>query len=118
MRQAGVLAAAALVALETMVDRLAEDHVRARELATGLAAIPGVIIDPTSVETNILMLQLRGGAAVHSAAIVALRELGLLVTPWTAEMFRLVTHRHIRSQDVPTVLAGFRSVCESHAESS
>src|SRR5947207_13285952 len=54
MRQAGVLAAAGLIALNDMVDRLAEDHANARRLATGLADLPGIDIDPTAVETNLI----------------------------------------------------------------
>ena len=63
MRQAGVLAAAGIVALETMVDRLAEDHANARRLAEGLAALPGVVLDPAQVQTNIVILELAPGAA-------------------------------------------------------
>ena len=56
MRQAGILAAACLVALDEMVDRLAEDHANARILAQGLAAIDGVLLDPTHVQTNLSTL--------------------------------------------------------------
>jgi threonine aldolase len=55
MRQAGVLAAAGIVALETMVDRLAEDHSNARKLAEGLAGLPGIVLDPKRVETNLVI---------------------------------------------------------------
>ena len=63
MRQAGVLAAAALVALEEMTERLAEDHANARRLAEGLSRIPGVLIDPTTIQTNIVILELADGDA-------------------------------------------------------
>ena len=58
MRQAGILAAAGIVALNEMVDRLAEDHANARRLADGLANIPGIAIEPETVETNILFFAL------------------------------------------------------------
>ena len=61
MRQAGVLAAAGLVALDTMVDRLAEDHANAKRLAAGLACLPGIVIDPSHVETNIVYAELEDG---------------------------------------------------------
>ena len=61
MRQAGVLASAAMVALDEMVERLAEDHANARRLAEGLSRIPGVVIDPDSIQTNIVIIELADG---------------------------------------------------------
>jgi threonine aldolase len=107
MRQAGVLAAAALVALETMVDRLAEDHAMAKALAAGLAETPGVEIDPARVETNIVMCRLTGGADACSALVRGLKERGVLVSQLTADSIRLVTHRHIGPEEVD---AAFRAV--------
>ena len=66
MRQAGVLAAAGLVALDTMVSRLGEDHARARNLALGLRSIPGVILDPGTPATNMVFFDL--GADVKQSA--------------------------------------------------
>src|SRR5207302_4266686 len=62
MRQAGILAAAGIVALESMVERLAEDHRTARRLAEGIAALPGARLDLEGVRTNIVMFSLAGGA--------------------------------------------------------
>ncbi|MBM3458527.1 MAG: low specificity L-threonine aldolase, partial [Armatimonadetes bacterium] len=73
MRQAGCLAAAALLALETMVDRLAEDHRNARNLAEGLAAIPGLVVEPEKVETNIVMCRLAGGSSACQTLVTTLR---------------------------------------------
>ena len=60
MRQAGIIAAAGIYALEHHVDRLAEDHERARQLATGLAELPGIAVDADRVETNIVIFDVRG----------------------------------------------------------
>jgi threonine aldolase len=57
MRQAGVIAAAGIVALNEMVDRLADDHANAKKLATGLAEIPGISIDPDQIPTNIIFFE-------------------------------------------------------------
>jgi threonine aldolase len=56
MRQAGIVAAAGLLALDTMIDRLADDHANAQQLAKGLASITGVSVDPTTIETNIVAM--------------------------------------------------------------
>ena len=94
-RQAGVVAAAAQVALESMVDRLAEDHARARELAEGLAELPGVVLDPARVRTNIVIFRLAGGAEACAALVRGLKERQVLVSQLSPDTVRLVTHRHI-----------------------
>ena len=71
MRQAGVLAAAGVVALECMVDRLVEDHVRARRLASGLAKIPGLALDPGSPYTNMVFVELAPDAPCTAAEVAA-----------------------------------------------
>lgn len=98
MRQAGVLAAAGLVALETMVDRLADDHVNANQLALGLARIPGISCAPDEVETNIVMVRTPGFPAAELVA--ACRSRGLLFLDNGPEQVRLVTHHGIESADV------------------
>ncbi|HEU4598278.1 MAG TPA: beta-eliminating lyase-related protein, partial [Solirubrobacterales bacterium] len=67
MRQAGIVAAGALWALDHNVERLAEDHANARRLAEGLAAIDGVTLDPATVETNIVLFEVADGAALVEA---------------------------------------------------
>lgn len=108
MRQAGVLAAAALVALERMVDRLAEDHAAARRLAEGLTGIRGLEVDPAAVRTNIVMCRLEGGAAACAALVRGLKEQGILVSQLTADTVRMVTHRHIGYNEVDATLAAAR----------
>lgn len=110
MRQAGILAAAAVVALETMVDRLAEDHARARELALGVAALPGVLLDPESVRTNILMFRHANGACACQAWVALAREAGVLCSQMSADTIRLVTHRHVGPAEVQQALEVFRHV--------
>lgn len=94
MRQVGVIAAAGLVALETMPARLHEDHANARLLAEALATLDGVSIDPKTVETNIVIFRLTG--KITPAQLVAgLRERGILASAVGADAIRLVTHHDV-----------------------
>ena len=91
MRQAGVLAAAGLIALDEMSRRLDEDHANARLLAEAVAQCEGAVIDPASVETNIVIFELRGEG--DAAAVVrGLKEDGVLVSAIGPHAVRLVTH--------------------------
>jgi threonine aldolase len=108
MRQAGVLAAAGIVALETMVDRLGEDHARARDLAAGLAQIPGVVLDPGSPYTNMVFLSIERGSAYQVCQ--NLFEYGVKVVPISAHRFRLVTHYWVDDPGVERTIAAFRQV--------
>ncbi len=95
MRQAGVLAAAGLVALDTLVPRLADDHANARLLAEALARGKGVQVSP--VETNIVVATLDGRPAPE--VVSALREAGVLGIAMDARTLRLVTHRDVSRED-------------------
>jgi threonine aldolase len=95
MRQAGVLAAAGLVALETLVPRLAEDHANARLLGDALARGKGVRVAP--VETNIVVAALEGRAAPD--VVAGLRDSGVLANAMDAQTLRLVTHRDVSRAD-------------------
>jgi threonine aldolase len=108
MRQAGVLAAAALHALDHHVERLAEDHGNARRLAAGLAELDGVRIDPGRVETNIVVF---GLADAHEVC-GRLWELGVQVAPLSPERLRAVTHLDVDSAGVDRALAAFRQVLD------
>lgn len=112
MRQAGVLAAAGLVALEQMVDRLAEDHKRASTLAAGLSKIPGLVIDPGSPHTNMVFMSMESGESDFTASDVAtaLKAERILVGVIGERSFRLVTHYWIDDQAVERTLAAFRKV--------
>ena len=117
MRQAGVIAAAALVALETMRERLVEDHVNARALADGLAAIRGVKINAASVVTNIVSFEVDRSAMDAGDFQKACAERGLRLSRYlgNSPRLRMVTHANVSRADVDaalsimnTVLAGKR----------
>ena len=92
MRQAGVLAAAGLVALEETPKRLHVDHANAQFLASALAEIPGIKIDPAKVVTNILFLDVTGTGFASSEISRRLAAQGVLANGVTAETMRMVTH--------------------------
>jgi len=91
MRQAGIIAAAGLVAIETMIERLVEDHANARLLGAALAACPRLRVTP--VRTNIVVASLEGRSA--AAVVAALAERGVLASAMDAVTLRLVTHRDV-----------------------
>ncbi len=111
MRQAGVIAAAGIVALETMVERLAEDHEHARILAEGLSNVPGVRIDPESVQTNIVVFNVADGVAFQRR----LRDAGVLTTAFGSAKVRMVTHYGIQRADIDEALDRVRRVAEAAA---
>ncbi|WP_376789331.1 low-specificity L-threonine aldolase [Thermoflexus sp.] len=105
MRQAGVLAAAGLVALETMVDRLAEDHQRARWLAEGLAEIPGIRLEVHRVQTNIVIFELDPRLPLADEAFLgALADHRVQILRWGPRRFRAVTHYWIDDNDIDRAL--------------
>ncbi len=109
MRQAGIIAAAGIVALRTMVDRLAEDHDHARRLGEGLAGLPGLRVDPEQVRTNMVVVELEPPRAADEVA-GRLRQEGVLVSVMGPATFRLVTHRHITRGMVDGAVGAFRRV--------
>lgn len=105
MRQAGVLAAAGLVALDTMIDRLAEDHQHARRLAQGLANIDGLSVDPESIQTNIVFFEVDEDLGTAADLIAALDRQGVKVSYPGKQSIRMVTHRHISPDDIEEALS-------------
>ncbi|MCX7599915.1 MAG: aminotransferase class I/II-fold pyridoxal phosphate-dependent enzyme [Armatimonadetes bacterium] len=105
MRQAGHLAAAALIALDTMVDRLADDHRRARQIAETLVNLPGVEIDLTLVQTNMVYFRLCRGDISPEQFCEAMRQRGILVSGTEPRRghFRLVTYHNINDVAVQKV---------------
>ena len=103
MRQSGVIAAAGLVALNQMRDRLPEDHTRARRLAEGLAEIRGVGIDPTTVRTNIVIFRPPAGLD-HLRVIEAMAAEGVLVSNYGTRGLRMVTHYQIDDDAIDAAL--------------
>jgi threonine aldolase len=114
MRQAGVLAAAGVVALNEMVERLDEDHQNARRLAEGLADLPGVEIDPTAVQTNILFFDLVDGRITPDELAAGLREQGVVIGAGSARHIRMVTHHGVDASDVEHVLLAMHQVLTGH----
>lgn len=109
MRQAGPLAAAGIVALETMVERLAEDHATARQLALALHRLDAGLIDPAGVETNLVKISLPRHGATAAVWSEDLKRAGVLVSPCDVYALRFVTHRHIGPADVDEAVSRFAS---------
>lgn len=113
MRQAGILAAAGIVALEEMVDRLSEDHQHARMLAEELQAVPGIHLDKGSPNTNMVYLEVEPGEKRTAKQIAArLKDLGVLVGISGPNHFRLVCHYWIKDEDIPKIVNAFTVACE------
>jgi len=108
MRQVGVLCAAALYALDHHLPRLAEDHEHARKLARALAELPDVQIDPASVETNIVIFDVRGRTAAEWAQ--SARAAGVLMNAIGPSRLRAVTHLDVSSRDIDAALAALRGI--------
>lgn len=110
MRQAGVLAAAGIVALETMVERLADDHRNARCLAEGLARLPGVLLDVARVQTNIVIFEMAPDAPSPADLATALAARGVKVGTIGGRRLRAVTHYGIDRANVEYALEAARSI--------
>jgi threonine aldolase len=110
MRQVGVLAAAGLVALDTMVDRLAEDHANARTLAEGLAELPGIECDLSRVQTNLVFF---GVTSMPVDAFVDECAKRGVLSETSGKRVRFVTHFGIDSEDVQTALRTCEEVLAS-----
>jgi threonine aldolase len=111
MRQAGVLAAAGIVALDEMVDRLSEDHQKAKELSKGLAEIPGIALDKSSPNTNMVYISIDPLHKLNAKLTAeALRKKGVLVGITGPQQFRLVCHYWIRKEHLDRVIKAFRIV--------
>ncbi len=111
MRQAGILAAAGIVSLETMIDRLAEDHARARQLAEGLRTIPGLVLELGMPQTNMVFVSLAAEVDLSSEQVI--RELnarGVRVGAASARQFRLVTHYWVDDAGVEMAIQAFKEV--------
>jgi threonine aldolase len=110
MRQAGVLAAAGIVALETMVDRLAEDHANARQLAAGLAPLPGIVLDPQRVQTNIVIFELGASAPSPAEFVTGLASMGIRMGAIGGRRLRAVTHYGIEASDIDRTVQAAEAV--------
>ena len=104
MRQVGIIAAAGIVALTSMVDRLVEDHENARVLAEGLSHVAGLRVYPAHRRTNMVFFEVTGGAERASRFAAALGERGVLVGARSPVEFRAVTHYGVTGADIDQVV--------------
>lgn len=111
MRQVGVIAAAGLLALTEMTGRLAEDHARARRLAEAISVLPGIVIDPADVQTNILIFGVEHPGFAASALLGEMEQRGVraLAAPGGYGI-RMVTHKDVGDEDVDRAIAAFREI--------
>ena len=114
MRQAGVIAAAALCGLEEERSRLPEDHARATKLAAGLAGLKGIHIDPADVETNIVRFSFEGAWGDADSLVARLAERGILAGTGGPNAIRLVTHADVNDIDVERALRAFGEIAKGH----
>jgi threonine aldolase len=112
MRQAGIIAAAGIVALEQMVDRLADDHRNARRLAEGLAQIEGIEIDPVAVQTNLVFFGLNDKVPIDPGTLIRRldQEHNVKIGSRGGRRFRAVTHFWITPERIEIAVEGFRAV--------
>lgn len=111
MRQAGVIAAAGIVALDTMVDRLAKDHANAKRLADGIANITGLSLAQDVVETNIVLFDLAASLSVPDFT-TPLEAHGVRIGSRGGNLFRAVTHRLVSAADIDEALGHMAAVCK------
>jgi threonine aldolase len=112
MRQAGILAAAGLIALREMPQRLAEDHANAKRLAQGLAQIPGILIDPAQVQTNMVFFTLADTVPLRPEDLVAklYDTYNIRLGSYGGQKFRAVTHYWIQPHHVDALLSALKEI--------
>jgi threonine aldolase len=113
MRQVGSFAAAADYALDHHFDRLADDHANARLLADRLAASPAILLDPTAVQTNIVVFSLATEAPEAALVVDAAREAGVLVVAFGPRTIRAVTHLDVTRDQVTEAAEHLVAAAES-----
>ena len=112
MRQSGIIAAAGIVALEQMVERIAEDHKNARRLTEGIARIEGLSVDPAKTQTNIVYFDLASERSTAQKLVMELGKKGIKLLPVGPRRLRAVTHYGISAEDIDLTLATLRELME------
>ena len=110
LRQAGIIAAPGIIALEKMIDRLEDDHTNAKILARGLAGINGIKIDLASVQTNMVRFDISGMEIRDEVFILKLKENGVLASTVAPNAVRMVTHRGIEESHIRQTLNAVESI--------
>lgn len=113
MRQAGVLAAAGIVALTEMVDRLVDDHANARRLGEGLARISGIAVDPGKVKTNIVHFDIERPGLMAADLVDRLDQAGVRVLASGPRQIRAVTQYHAGASEIEAALIVFERVMQA-----
>jgi threonine aldolase len=116
MRQAGIIAAPGIVALNSMVERLREDHDNASSLARELIRIPGIRIDLETVQTNMVYVDIATIGINSQEFVSRLKKHGIEFLASAPYLLRIVTHRHIRSSDIARIVDAVKEVVESAAK--
>ncbi|HYA48894.1 MAG TPA: GntG family PLP-dependent aldolase [Burkholderiales bacterium] len=109
MRQVGVLAAPGIIALKEMVGRLKDDHTRAKTLARGISGLPGIRLDPASVETNIVIFGFEHPKLSVGVMLEKMREKGVLALAVSGGI-RMVTHKDVGDEDVDRAIKAFKEI--------
>jgi threonine aldolase len=116
MRQAGILAAAGIIALQQGPQKLKQDHVNARLLAEGLAQIPGIKIDPAKVQTNILICDISGTGMTSTELSRQLAQRNVLANGVSQQIIRFVTHLDVDREQCEQALDVIASTCGARAQ--
>lgn len=118
MRQAGVLAAACLVALEKMPRRLFDDHMNARLLAKGFSEIPGIHVDPAKVQTNIVVFDISGTGLTPAEISARLKQRGVLLNGINDRQMRAVTHYDAPHEACQLAVAAMREAVAANMQAA
>jgi threonine aldolase len=117
MRQAGIIAAGGVYALRHNIERLTEDHANARLLANGLAELPGIAIDPATVESNLVFFDVAAAGLTADAWVAALLEHGVRMGASGPTLIRAVTHLDVGRTGIAQALTAARQVLAARASS-
>jgi len=109
MRQVGVLAAPGIIALTEMVGRLKDDHARAGKLAVGISGFPGIMLNPASVQTNIIIFGFDHPTITVAAMLEKMKDKGILALAVSGGI-RMVTHKDVGDEDVARAIRAFKEI--------